>query len=81
MFKEAVMKMRVSVFCLVVAVCAAGILLAQQSTPVTAIRAGRLIDPEAGTAAANQIILIEGERITAVGPILTIPAGLNFFRK
>ena len=28
---------------------------------VTAIRAGRLIDPASGTAAANQIILVEGE--------------------
>src|SRR6185503_20109115 len=43
--------------------------------PITAIKAGRLIDPETGTAAANQVILIEGERITAVGPNLAIPAG------
>ena len=40
-----------------------------------AIRAGRLIDPDTGTAAANQIVLVEGERITAVGPSVTIPAG------
>ena len=46
-----------------------------QSRKTTAIRAGRLIDPETGTAAANQIILIEGERITAVGPNVSIPAG------
>jgi imidazolonepropionase-like amidohydrolase len=46
-----------------------------QTVPVTAIRAGRLIDPETGTAATNQIILIEGEKIRAVGPNLTIPAG------
>ncbi|MBI4421579.1 MAG: amidohydrolase family protein [Gemmatimonadetes bacterium] len=42
---------------------------------VTAIRAGRLIDPEAGTVSTNQIILIEGRRFTAVGPNLTIPQG------
>lgn len=42
---------------------------------VTAIRAGRLIDPEAGTAAANQIILVEGDRIREVGPNVTIPPG------
>ena len=44
----------------------------QQST-VTAIRAGSLIDPEAGTAAANQVILIEGTQITAVGADVAIP--------
>lgn len=42
---------------------------------VTVIKASRLIDPETGTAAANQIILIEGERIKAVGANIAIPAG------
>jgi imidazolonepropionase-like amidohydrolase len=42
---------------------------------VTAIRAGRLFDPEAGRMLTNQIILIEGTRIRAVGPSVTIPAG------
>ncbi len=42
---------------------------------VVAVRAGRLIDPEAGTAAAGQVILIEGGRIKAVGPALAIPPG------
>jgi imidazolonepropionase-like amidohydrolase len=37
------------------------------------IKAGRLIDPAAGTAAANQIIIIEGSTIKAVGPNLSIP--------
>lgn len=41
----------------------------------TAVRAGRLIDPETGTAAANQIILVVGETIKEVGPNVTIPAG------
>lgn len=44
---------------------------------VTAIKAGRLVDPETGTAAANQIILIEGEKIKAVGPNVAIPASAN----
>jgi len=44
---------------------------------VTAIRAGRLVDPEAGTIQANQIILIENGRITAVGPSLPVPAGAD----
>jgi imidazolonepropionase-like amidohydrolase len=42
---------------------------------VTAIKAGRLIDPDTATVTTNQIILIEGERIKAVGPNLAIPAG------
>jgi len=42
---------------------------------ITAIRAGRLIDPETGTAATNQIIVTEGERIRDVGPNVPIPSG------
>src|SRR6202011_5470976 len=41
----------------------------------TAIKAGRLIDPETGIAAANQVILIEGERIKVIGSDLAIPPG------
>lgn len=48
---------------------------AQTVAPITAIKAGRLIDPETGTATNNQIILVEGERIKAVGANLTIPSG------
>src|SRR5262245_3513915 len=43
--------------------------------PVTAIRAGRLVDPETGTVATNQLILIQGGRFTAVGSNVSIPAG------
>lgn len=42
---------------------------------ITAVRAGRLIDPEAGTLAANQVIVIEGDKIREVGPNVAIPAG------
>ncbi|HYG81030.1 MAG TPA: amidohydrolase family protein, partial [Pyrinomonadaceae bacterium] len=42
---------------------------------VTAIRAGKLVDPEAGTVAADQVIIVEGDTIKAVGPGLKIPAG------
>jgi imidazolonepropionase-like amidohydrolase len=50
---------------------------AQQADTTTriAIRAGRLIDGLGGPPVANAVIIIEGERITAVGPGLTIPAG------
>jgi imidazolonepropionase-like amidohydrolase len=41
---------------------------------VIAIKAGRLVDPDVGTAAANQIILVQDGKITAVGGNVTIPA-------
>ena len=44
---------------------------------VTAIKAGRLVDPETGTAATNQVILVENGRFTAVGPNVAIPANAN----
>jgi imidazolonepropionase-like amidohydrolase len=40
-----------------------------------AIRAGRLIDPDAGTVSTRQLILIEGTTIKAVGPDLVVPEG------
>ena len=43
--------------------------------PITAIKAGRLIDPETATVTSNQIIIVEGEKIKAVGANLSIPAG------
>ena len=46
-----------------------------RATKTLAVRAGRLIDPDTGTASANQVILVEGERITAVGSNVTIPPG------
>jgi imidazolonepropionase-like amidohydrolase len=42
---------------------------------VTAIKVGKLLDPEIGSIAVNQIILIEGENIKAVGSDVKIPAG------
>jgi imidazolonepropionase-like amidohydrolase len=41
----------------------------------TAIRAGRLFDGRSPTLATNQVILIEGDRIAAVGANLAIPGG------
>ena len=43
--------------------------------PVIAIRAGRLLDPDAGVVRPNQIILVQGTRIREVGPNVAIPAG------
>ena len=42
---------------------------------VTAIRAGRLLDPETGTIAANIVILVERGKFTAVGANIAVPAG------
>ncbi len=42
---------------------------------VTAIRAGGLVDPDAGTVSSNQIILIEAGRFRAIGTDVTIPRG------
>jgi imidazolonepropionase-like amidohydrolase len=43
--------------------------------PVTVIRAGKFIDVERGRELSNQIIVIRGTKIEAVGPNLTIPEG------
>lgn len=42
---------------------------------VTAIKAGRLIDPDAGAVLTDQVILIRENKIESVGRGLTIPAG------
>ena len=45
------------------------------AAPVTAVRAGKFIDVQAGRVLANQIILIRGMTIEAVGASLAIPDG------
>lgn len=42
---------------------------------VTAVKAGKLVDPETGLTAVDQIILIEKGRVKAVGPAVQVPAG------
>jgi imidazolonepropionase-like amidohydrolase len=44
---------------------------------VTVIRAGRLLDPESGTIATNQMIVVDSGRFRAVGAGLAIPAGAD----
>lgn len=56
------------------------VLAVQQPTPppaVTAIRAGTLIDGTGGSPVRNAVILIQGERITAVGANVQVPAGAS----
>jgi imidazolonepropionase-like amidohydrolase len=57
-----------------VALCFLG---ADAAAQVTAIRAGKLVVPETGTTLVNQVILVEGARIKAVGADLKIPAGAS----
>ena len=57
------------------ALALAAALPAPAPAQVTAVRAGRLVDPEAGTVAANQVILIENGKFTAIGPDVAVPAG------
>lgn len=47
---------------------------AMEHDDVTYIRAGQLVDPAAGRVLDNQVIVIEGERVTRVGRNLPIPA-------
>ncbi len=59
---------------ILVAACAA-----QAAAQTAAIRAGRLVDPETGQASANQIILVEGQQIKAVGANVEIPRGAQVY--
>lgn len=54
------------------ALCAVG-----TRAQVTAIKAGKLVAPETGTITINQVILIEGDKIKAIGASLPIPQGAN----
>jgi imidazolonepropionase-like amidohydrolase len=42
-----------------------------------AIKAGRLFDAKTGAVTNNAVILIEGDKITAVGPDVKVPAGAD----
>src|ERR1700674_3590428 len=81
--KEPCMRERVILLCLLIS----SIVLLAVTTPKTAaqypqpgparviaIKAGKLVDPEKGTTAANQIILVRGKKIEAVGPKVQVPA-------
>ena len=47
----------------------------------TAVRAGKLFDPKSAEMLNNQVVLIQGEKITQVGPAasVTIPSGAKVF--
>ena len=50
-------------------------LASQQPPSITAIRAGTLLDGTGAAPVKNAVILIQGERITAVGSNVPIPRG------
>jgi imidazolonepropionase-like amidohydrolase len=45
------------------------------NSQITAIRAGRVVDPATGNITLNQVILVEGQDIKEIGANVAIPAG------
>ena len=41
---------------------------------ITAIKAGKIVDPESGTVASNQTIIVENGKITSIGSGIAVPA-------
>lgn len=48
---------------------------AQEAVPLKAIKAARLVDPRQGTVLPRPVVLVEGDRVKAVGTDLAIPPG------
>lgn len=65
--------MRKLIFAGVLMLLAIGIAGAQ----ITAIRAGKIVDPETGNVTSNQIILVEGQDIKAISSDTKIPEGVK----
>jgi imidazolonepropionase-like amidohydrolase len=61
--------------CVGLSFCVPAAPISAQPPAITAIRAGRLIDPESGQILTNQILLIEGNRFREIGANVAIPAG------
>ncbi len=60
------------IFVPVYALC---VLVSTATAQITAIRAGKLIDADAGRVLSDQVILIRNNKIEAVGQNLAIPSG------
>jgi imidazolonepropionase-like amidohydrolase len=75
------MKKLILMFCVGVGIALSLIATHAQSTEQKpapkriAIKAGRLLDPKTGAVSNNAFILIEDDKVTAVGPNVTIPPG------
>src|SRR2546427_11651425 len=72
--KYLVMKKGPTIFCALIGFLLLVLTPLATHAQVTAIKAGKLVDPETGATSLNQVILIEGTKITAVGTDLQIPA-------
>lgn len=55
--------------------CLAFFMASAQQPKITAIKAGRVLDVRTGQIINNAFIIIEGDRITAVGANVSVPAG------
>ncbi len=62
-------------FCVLLLILSSALASQAQQSPVTIIRAGRLIDVDAGRALSNQTIVIRNGKIESIGENLVIPAG------
>lgn len=74
---EALLKFCVVNAVIIVLLGATGPLVFAQNAQPVAIRAGRLFDSKSGRILENQLVLVDGERISAVGPAdqVQIPSG------
>src|SRR5216683_740106 len=62
-------------FCVLLLILSSALASQAQQSPVTIIRAGRVIDVDAGRALSNQTIVIRNGKIESIGENLAIPAG------
>lgn len=67
--------MKLKLFAASLFVCLLSVAAFAQQAKVVAIKAGRVLDVRTGQMIQNAFILIEGERITAVGANVAVPAG------
>ncbi len=69
------MRNRFSRFLLRISLALLFVCTASTHAQVIAIRAGLVVFPDTGKSATNQLLLVEGGKITAVGPSIQVPAG------
>lgn len=67
--------MKLKLVAVLLFVCLLSAFAFAQQTKVVAIKAGRVLDVRTGQMIPNAFIVIEGERITAVGANITVPTG------
>jgi imidazolonepropionase-like amidohydrolase len=67
--------MNVNILSTALLLCAFAMMGLAQPPRIVAIKAGRVLDVRSGQMLSNAFILIEGERITAVGANVTVPMG------